>query len=341
MAINKLLEPLQEIPYARNVQTVDLIRGVYLERLQCRVRGVVTVAGGAADGVLLTEGVARLIRSITVKWDAFDLVQRISGRDLYAITKRSVKRAPSGSAMTSPGVQAATELDLTFWVNFARPWLVNPFETVLPPLPVTSQFKIYVEWETDAANGSSDAGTGALISGGDRAVTWDEEPTLHILQVAALNGKTPWYIPVMSSFDSEQFSAANSRLLHQLVNDRAFDSVLFSVRQGATQAPAPLLNTLTFQSSGTRYLNAVDAAALHEDEQYNYPAVGDGGDDVGYYFHSFADGGWLSNVVDPGALVAPRFLFDLDAPSSAPGTVHMVFNELITIPELTLMQRVR
>ena len=338
--LNLMRETLPVIPFSAQQQSIDLPRSVYMERLDCTIAGTIDIAaGGGADGTLLAEHVARLIREVTIKWDTFDLVQRISGRDLVALAKRGIKRAVSGSSVAAVGVQT-TPFSLTFPIFFARPWLVNPFDTVLPPLTVASQFKMYVTWETSLSNAQAGtvAGSGAFLSGGTRAITFPVAPSLTVVPKVALRGKQPWFIPVITSMDSEQFSAANGRLTMLPTNQRRFDSVLIALRQGATQDPAELLTDLSFQSAGTRYLSAVPRATLHESEQHEYPAVGDGGDDAGYFFLQFADGGWLGNVVEPSALSAPRFELNVVAPGSNPGFARFVFNELLTHNMLTAVK---
>ena len=335
--LNQQRIALPTILFAAAQQQIDLPRGVYIKHLDLRIAGTIDIAaGGGADGVLLNENVARLIRELTVKWDNFDLVQRMSGRDLVAVAKRGIKQPLTGVSLAAPGI-GTTAFHQTFRINFARPWLVNSYETVLPPLPVSSQFKLYVNWETGVAGGvGSVAGSGAFIrpGSGTRVVTFPVAPTIEVASVSGIRGTMPWFLPVLTSLDSEQFQNANPRLVTQIVNNRRFDSVLLAVRNGQDAEGAAILNDVTFQSAGVRYIDAIRAGMLHETEQMDFAGVTDVADDTGYFFLLFADGGWLGNVVEPQALVAPRFELNVGAPA-APGVVRYNFCELVTQELLT------
>ena len=330
--INVIREPVS-INFGAVQQRGDLAQGIFLEKLQIVINAVVNIAGGAANGTIVTDGVARLIRRLTVRWDNETIVD-ISGRDLLTLTRASSKAAVTGTQLASAAV-GSENISLTLILPFARPWLINPFETVLPPLRVNNMFAVLVDWEQGISGGAgSEAGSAAIITGGDRVVTFSTDPTITITQYGAQRGKAPWFLPYYSSFDTDQFSAANPRLQFRLQDARRFDSVFISPRQGALASDADLLNFLTLSAQGVNFMNGIRAEDLRSDQRQQFAASGT---DLNFYL-LLSEGGWLGNSVEPTQMVKPLFTFDVDAPGSAPGVVHLLFSELVTHPQWTQVQ---
>lgn len=335
--INVIKEPTTEIAFDATTQDADLARGVFLEKLQINIAGTVSIAGGTTNGTVVSDGFARLIRRFRIMRDREAIVD-INGRDLLLQTRAGAKVNLTGTELSSAAA-GTYPFSLTLHHYFARPWLVNPFETVLPPMRITSQFKALFDWARDVnAGAGSGAGSGVLVSGGDRAVTFSVAPTINVVQHGTLRGKLPWYLPYMTSIDTEQFAAANPRLRFPIPTGREarrFDSFFISPRQGTLENEADLLNTLLIGQQGASYYNRVRNTDLRAELQEQFPAFAGELD----YFIRMADGGWLGNVVEPGSMTAPLLEFDVDAPSGT-GIVHLLFNELVTHPEYTLVQDV-
>lgn len=333
--INTLLTPTQGINFANTTQQADLARGVFIESLELTLDGVVDIAaGGGNSGTVVADGLVRLLRNVRVMWDNDAIVNNLSGRDLLMLTKAASKAVVSGTELSSAGV-GSYPFSISLTIPFARPWLVNPFETVLPPLPIRTQFKIFVDWDQSVnAGAGSAAGSGVLVSGGDRVITFSTAPTLTIVQNAAQRGKLPWYLPYYSSYDSDQFAAANTRFQFRLGQARRFDSVFISPRQGSLLADADLLNYLSLTATGMNYYDTIRATDLRNKQRQDFPAST--ATDLNYFLR-FASGGWLGNSVEPNGMVSPLFTFDVKAPSGT-GVIHMLFSELITYPNLTLVQ---
>lgn len=331
--LNLIKEPIAISNFGAIQQRGDLPQGLFLERLQITINGVVNIAGGAASGTIVTDGVARLIRRLQVVRDN-DIIADLTGRDLLILTRATSKAAITGTQLASAGVGSET-IALTLVLPFARPWLVNPFETVLPPMRVSNRFAVLIDWAQDVNAGvGSEAGSGVLVSGGDRAVTFSTDPTISIVAHGSLRGKLPWFLPYYSAIETPQFNAASPRLDFQLETARRFDAAFFTPQQGSLAADADLLNYLTFSAQSQSFFNGISASDLRSDQRQHFPASVT---DLSYYL-LLADGGWLGNAVEPSQMVKPIFRFDVDAPASNPGLVRLIFSELVTHPEYTLVQ---
>jgi hypothetical protein len=330
--LNIARSPISIANFGAIQQRGDLPSGQYIEKLQITLDAVLDIAaGGGADGVVITDGVARLIRRLQVKRDNETIVD-LTGRDLLILTRASVKTdAISGTQLSGAGVGAQT-LALTLTLPFARPWLVNPFETVLPPMAFNNQFAVFVDWAQDVNAGGGDAGGGVLVSGGTRVITFTTDPTLTIVVYAAQRGKLPWFLPYYTSTDTEQFNAANTRLEYKLNEARRFDAVFLSPRSGALLADADMLNYLTMGAQSQNFIDGIRATDLRTDQRQNFAGAGT---DLNYYL-LLAEGGWIGNAVEPTEMTKPFFRFDVDAPAVNPGIVHMIFSELISHPDYTL-----
>lgn len=340
--INRLLKPLRRMDLKANPNgTADLIEGKYTSALLCRLSGAVSSAAGDDAGALVAEGVERLVKSVRVKYDGFHLVNPIQGRELRALTRRMVANIPAADRLTDAAAQAGTPISTFFIVPFARPYLGNPFETVLPPLKVDREFSIEVELADELTNAGSARGSGALITGGTNVVTFDSLG-VEVVQEYSDNGRAPKFVPVISIAQSDQFSAANAALDFELRQTNRWDGVLFHTIEGATTVNADLLNKVTMLSGSTRYLDGVPIEILSAMEQSVFPATGSRApgesDETGYDFFLAADNGKLGNAVDPRLISQPQFQFDVDAPNDNPAQIRAIFMELMTQPGVTEVQ---
>lgn len=333
--LNTFMEPLPTFAFQAAAKKADLPESLYIDHIMCVITGTLDVANGAADGTLQTEPIARLIDRLTVKWDGFDLVGPISGRDIAAISRRVQAQTLSTDDITSAGVQAGTEFKLPFIIPFSRQYLADPFNTVLPPLQVNNEFVLEIKWAQDKSNSNAatTAGSGAIIAGGDRDVVLSDVQ-LEATTSVARNGAAPWYLPVISAYETEQFSAANPRLVLDMRSPRPFDGVLFRTLEDAAQDPANLISDLTFKSSQVRILDNVGINTLRAGEERIFPGV-QAASEVGSNFVLFAGGGKLGNAVIPAELSNPEFNFNVAAPSANPGFIRAVVMELYSVEGVT------
>lgn len=332
MGLNILHQPLPTFSYQTAKDTEEILKGVHTLDFLCRLSGDLTVTGANGDGTLLSEAEFRLIKSMRLVWDGVDLIEPISGRELAELSRRLFAQSFTNTTVDEVATAETDSFDVFFAFPIRRRYLVNPIEVHLPPLPVSQSLRIEVEWETGKTNSSSDAGTAAFSTDSSDTLTL-ANVELNVVQVFAHDAPKPIFMPTITSYDSEQFTAANPRLEMSMKSTRPMDALLISVREGAAQDYADLINEVTLLSGSTRWFNSVPYPILHEWEQTQYPAVGDS--PVGNLWMPFADGGKLGNALAPASLSNPRFEFDVNAPNTNPGFIRLVQMELMKVPGAT------
>jgi hypothetical protein len=330
--LNLFLDPLPVFPYQLAPIKENMPRGTYIRDLLIRISGNVDVSGGTTDGALNTEPIARLIRRFTVRWDNFDFVQPMEIRDLAALSRRLVGQPLSGTPLTIPGIQN-TDFELSFFVPFARSYNADPFDTVLPPLRVRKEFVVEAQFERGLTNATSSPGSAALITGGDRDVILSDVQ-MEILPREAKQAARPWYLPVITAYETEQYASANPRLVLDIEGQEPFDGVLFRELQDALRDPITNILDLTFESKNTKIFEQVTREQLRAIEEDMFDGVIDA-DEAGNLFIQFSDGGKLGNVVNPAEMTLPKFEVNVDTPANPPAVLRALFMELLSVPDVT------
>ena len=337
--LNQFFKDLPVFAWQQAEDSEDLLRGVNIKDLHLHVSATVKIAAGASTGAVVVDSPATLIESIRIIWDGYDLVQRISGKDLLAITRRCVKQGIEPTTLADATAQT-TAVSADLIIPFARPWLVDPYNTVLPALPVRQQLRVYVQWSAAVSSATSDLGTGAIVTGSDVAVTFTVAPTMVVTQQYNTSPAKPWAIPVISVNYAPQWSAANAALPYQLRGTLRYDSIMFRAMQGATAALQDSINKITFLAGNQRFWDQTTWDTLKRMERDRFPAVPAA--EVGTLFAMQASGGKLSNAVNPNALRAagsdPRYEFNVVAPTGNPGQIRVIEFDLLTRPGLTQLQ---
>lgn len=320
---------------------VPLPQGVNIHAIEGRLTGRVDIVGGAVSGTLRTEGVERLIRSFRIRHDGDDRVGLLNGRQLaqFGVSSRLSIEPPVN--LPGAGIAADQPVNFDFVLPIALPWLAQPALTAWPwNMPVRTELAIFFEWETAAAGGASQAGTGALISGGDRAVTFDQGPLLELTLVYSTGKIKPWYLTRYTPRQTEQFSAANAQLPFLLNGNRRIAAQLVRALNGADQDKAELVTdaSLLVSSGALRYFDRVNYTMLQRVYQGQFPAIDDlvAAERLGQWFHSFSSSGLLGTVLDPRPLANPEWQFNVAAPVN-PGVLDIVLVELDVLPGVTQM----
>lgn len=333
--LNLYLDPLPDFPFQAAAIKENLPRSVHLRDLLVRITGTLTVSAGATDGVLMTEPISRLIRQIRVRWDGLDLVAPMPLRDLAALSRRLTVQPLTGTPVTIPGIQV-TNFELRTIIPFARFYNADPFETALPALQTRKEFHIEMQYETGLSNAvaGTTQGSAAFVAGGDRVVALTNVNT-QIIPRQARSAGTPWFIPLINSYETVQIAAANPRLPLKMESNNPFDAIMFRVLNGANQDPADILTDLTFETQSVKVFEDVTRQQLRTMEESEFGGVQQV-NEVGTHFVRFADGGKLGNVVDPSELVLPEFRFNMAAPAGGgPAIVRAVVMELARVPGIT------
>jgi len=333
MGLNKLMEQLPAIAFGAQEQFVDLVPGVLTKAIHLEVEATVDIAGGAASGTVVPEGILNMIDSVRIVHDGDEKVD-LSGRLLAQLWRRHVRNMPTPTELANGNVQTTT-VRMKFGVPFARGWLANPFDTVFPPLLARQEFRIFVEWNQAVNAGSVVAGTGALVAGGDRVVTFTDGPRIRIVQEYAEVGIEPMWAPKYTSFEVDRFTAADRRLQAEMKKGSIIDAILIASRDTATAAPTDaLINDLTFRGASRRFIDSLRWDQFQDMDQEIYSGV-DGLHRAGYGFYLLADGGKLGNAVNLDAIVNPLLEFDVNAPSGGNGQITVVLSELESIAGVT------
>lgn len=331
---NLTRNPLRTLGYDTSERQVELSRGVNLHEIRLRLTGTVTVAGGAADGALVEDGVARLIERVRLIHDGFVYVD-LTGRDLYHLRRRMYPRVRAATELAAAGVQAASAIALDLSIPLSPGYLANPYDVFLAAMQVAREFTLYVQFATGLTTAASGAGSAALITGGDRTVTL---PTfsVEIIEVTSVSSRPPLYLPHLSATYGDQFAAADTEHEFLLRQSRRVLGHLVQMQYGSgLAAQADGINRITLQSDNVYRWNRINFEFFKADEVERFPAVPATGDTAAIYLN-FADNGKLGTVLDPRALGSnARYLFDVDAPTSSPGRLRIVEYALLAKPGVT------
>jgi hypothetical protein len=340
MSIKRFFNRARLAGYITGEQEVPLTRGVNLHEIRIRLTATVDVAaGGGNDGVLQTEGIQRFIRTLRVTHDGVDVVRPVTVRDLYQLSARVALDATAATNLAAPGI-ATTNVALDFVVPFWRQYLSKPINVCWPgTIPINQQWALYYTFDDSLATAGDSPGSGAFIVGGDRAVTITNV-ALEIIEVYSTGRVQPWRVPRITVRETRPWTAGQADFPLDLQGLADFDSVLLRTLESATRDAFDGATRLRLQA-GNGSVRFADASfiAFQRDEQVLFPAVRQIGRD-GTLFHLIADGGLLSNRIEPGKLPTPEYMFDVITPPVGPDAiVRGVFMELIARPPYTLPQQ--
>lgn len=332
--LNLFLDPLPVFPFQQAPIKENMPRSVHIRDLQVRISGNLDISGGTTDGTLLTEPIARLIRRFTVRWDSFDLVQPMDARDLAALGRRLVDQPLTGTGITAAGVQN-TDFELIFYIPFARNYNADPFDTALPPLQVRKEFVVEAQWETakSNSNAATTLGSGAIIDGGDRDVVLSDVQ-MEILPRQARNAGSPWYLPQISAYETEQYQAANPRLTLDMEQNEAFDGILFRELEGGFRDPVNNIIDLSFETKNSKIFEQITREQFVAIEEEIFGGV-QRANEPGTFFIRLSDGGKLGNILNPAELTLPKFEFNVGTPASPPAVVRALTTEALSVPGVT------
>lgn len=326
------MHTLPDYPHQASGKTEDVLRDVYTRDLSVRMEATVTItAGGGVPGAVRGSGsVTQLLSKFYLNWDG-TLLFDVNGPELRRITMFNAAQTISETRLTT-AVVGTYNISGDYLLPFARRDLMNPIETTLPPLPVRQQLRIGVEWEQGRSNATSSAGSASLVTGGTTIVTLSNV-RMQVVQNYSKFGAPPFYIPVITSVDSEQFTAANPRLRMPIRSSRRFNAILLhTYNDGDPTNDSDLINTVTLRSGNDSYIDRQDLDVLRAWVRYQYPGINS---DAGWLYLPLADGGKLGNLLNPVLLSNPEFEFDVAAPAPNPGVVRMTLFELITVAGVT------
>lgn len=337
--LNERKIKLPTVQFAAAQQYVDLLRSVPTSRLQFRLSGAIRVddAAPAGDGTVIDDQIIRLLEFVTLSWDDVPIVDRIPGRDLYGIYRRQVAQLPTQTAIvdTDLDAQGNTSFELHFSLYFADPMLARAWDTHLPPLPVTSQLRLYVDWEQrePTGAGTSEAGTGAIVLSGADDYQFSTDPTLEIWQVThPRQGDVPLFLPQITQFSSQTWTAAQAAQVERFSSQRSFYFQLLRTGYGGDEQLQTAINNLSLLATGATWYDDLTIEMLLAEEAQLFEAVNE---ETGYLGLRYASGGRLTHRVDPTQHDDLRYEFDLDAPTSDPGIIRVTSRNVVRVRGVT------
>jgi hypothetical protein len=282
----------------------DLVAETATMGLVLDLRAQVDIAaGGGADGALNVEQPLGLIRTIRVFDGSQNPVVEIEPRELWQLAARRGMQAPSGVALATPGIQAATLVRAHLPLFFSDRWSKDPIEVHLRPRD-PRKFRVEIEWAgTSAADMAA-----SLITGGTRAITITNL-AVDILQVhdtVAFLKVRPLFLPRIRSYQVNA-PASSARFPFEIkTTDRVRASLLHTL--DADVSTEGIITTLKLKDDQREHEVDVLARTWHEEEQYMFGGVGDVAPAMAYYFGDYADNGKLSTVLSPFQGGNPRWV---------------------------------
>jgi hypothetical protein len=336
--LNTFFQPLGTFTLQQAPQRIELLKRVNLHAIHGRVNATIDIAaGGGADGTLVTEGVQRLVQSLRVRLDGDDIVQGLTGRDLYHMLPFARASVVAATNLAAVGIQT-TAIVFDFVLFFARPYLAQPILTVLPGSIIPQQeLALYLQWDNAAnAGAGSVAGTGVITTGGTRLCTWTVLPTISLVQEYSTAFVRPWFVPRITVRTTEQVNAANTQLPLILTDARPFDAVIHRWLENPASDGANSITDLSLLAGGgaLRFWDSVPTNVFYRYIQGAFPGAATTGQ-AGIIHARVADNGLLGNAIDPRRLTDPRFSFNVAAPAVNPGFVRSIFFELQAMPGIT------
>lgn len=249
-------------------QQSDMIRGVLSTGIELQVSLDVSISGGTTNGTLLTETPHNILEWVMLERDGDEFVERIPGRMLAVLQRYIEGRPPRFTTFVDGAVQANTILQATYFIPFALPWLVNPFESVGYFAPVGRTFKVWVK-RIQTVNYAT------FFSGGDRALTLNSA-TVRIFQSFAKQPVSyrPTLLPRYSVEDSDAIASSQTNFRVPLQSDngkRIAGVIVGALRDGV--GVANIVNNYTLESDRTRIVDVVPPATLTRREERFYPGI--------------------------------------------------------------------
>jgi len=149
------------LPYVANgISRLELPRNHVYKTLMLRLTGLMTVAGGAADGTLTDEQPMALLRDIRIIRNGSEVLQSIDGGTAFRIAALNYGVAPPLTPLAIPGVQANTAFEAFIPLDFASYGLSNQSLSFLRAVGTSSLF-LEITWGNE----------GTMITSGDRTET--------------------------------------------------------------------------------------------------------------------------------------------------------------------------
>jgi hypothetical protein len=208
------------IPFVANtIQRLELPRNHVYKGLLLRLSATVTVAGGAADGVLNDEQPMSLLRDVKIVRNGSEILQSLDGGTLFRLAHFEWGTPPFSIPLAVPGVQAGTVVQADIPINFAAFGLSNHSLSLLRSVGTSSLF-LEVAW----------GDTTSLIAGGDRTESFPVAPTI-IVESVELMDLSGTYADKYVRVIDRQVTAASTRFEIDMERGPVYHRILLKSTQ--------------------------------------------------------------------------------------------------------------
>lgn len=332
--LNKTVLNLGSIGFNAQRQSIELDPGLPTSEIRLLLTGTVTVAGAAADAVILDDPLMRLISSIRVERDGNPIVRDIPGRDMDGIWRRHVVQQASQSVPTQAQLRAAGSYAFRYatGIPFATRWLSRPWDVHLPPLRTNTGLRLYIDWNQTVFGGAgSGAGSGALVDVGTDTYTFSVAPSVQVTQVghpknATRDSAKGFGVRKYEQFRTQTWAAATAQLTETIKSGRSFDLHLLRQSYGALERTQNSITSVSFLASLQEFLRNNSAHDLRQAEAELFPGVNS---ETGYLAILWAEMGMLTNIVVPGQHTNLRYEFNVAAPTAGNGLIAVTVAQVV------------
>lgn len=325
----------------------ELPRNKHLLALVLTLEATVSIAGGSADGSVRTDGLLRLLPDLNVKIGSdFRYPPGFGFRKHARVQKRMTEQALVLDQISGASTSVSSEtLRAEGMIVFAPdPFGAGISDIHEPPISTRTTARLKGNWETgQAGSGSSDAGTGALISGGDRDVTWDDFPTLQVTPLYLHDAPRPYY-KMMASVSNQEggvfTGAGDVKVRLDETEEDLIMAIATALENGAERDRYDGFDTVTVGKRAD--MQNIDVRQLSVLERRRFPAV-PSAEAVQEFALNFAHEGRLGTVARPMAdFSQPHIEFSVNAPTGDGNieliTLHGLRDVPVTRPTLSRTQ---
>lgn len=316
----------------------ELPRNKHLLALILTLEATVSIAGGSSDGSVRSEGMLRLLPDLNVKIGGnyryppefgFRQHARVQGR----MTSQALVLDTLSGAGTGVGSEALVAEGLV--VFSPDPFGDGSADIHEPPISNRTTARLKGRWEPgEAGSGSSDPGTAALISGGDRDVTFDSGPTLKVTPVYLHDAPRPFYKmkAVISNQEGGVFTGAGDVKVRL---DESEEDLLMAIATALENGDErDRYDGFEDVSVGKRADHQnIDVRALSIRERQNFPAI-PSSRAIQEFALNFADEGKLGTVARPiSDFSQPHLVFTMNAPTGDGNVELITLHGVQKVPE--------
>lgn len=146
MALKLLERRLGSLTFAASgTSTLDLPRNYAYKGLHLRLTADITVAGGAASGVVKDTAGAQLVKRITIRANGRDVLKSIDFETLHRLTQIRSGTRPEATVMATGDIQANTLINISAFLPFEMWRATQPIDSLLNSKPLTT-LEFIVDW---------------------------------------------------------------------------------------------------------------------------------------------------------------------------------------------------